>query len=48
MFVQTQDTPNPNSLKFLPGVQVVLIPAVFDFAKKLSHCLCKFYSLLGS
>ncbi|XP_046443053.1 NFU1 iron-sulfur cluster scaffold homolog, mitochondrial-like isoform X1 [Daphnia pulex] len=23
MFVQTQDTPNPNSLKFLPGVQVL-------------------------
>ncbi|XP_032792392.1 NFU1 iron-sulfur cluster scaffold homolog, mitochondrial [Daphnia magna] len=23
MFVQTQDTPNPNSLKFIPGVQVL-------------------------
>lgn len=23
MFIQTQDTPNPNSLKFLPGVQVL-------------------------
>jgi len=22
MFIQTQDTPNPNSVKFLPGVQV--------------------------
>lgn len=22
MFIQTQDTPNPNSLKFIPGVQV--------------------------
>ena len=22
MFIQTQDTPNPNSLKFLPGVPV--------------------------
>jgi len=22
MFIQTQDTPNPNSIKFLPGVQV--------------------------
>lgn len=27
MFIQTQDTPNPNSVKFLPGVQVsILIP----------------------
>lgn len=24
MFIQTQDTPNPNSLKFLPGVKVRL------------------------
>jgi len=23
MFIQTQDTPNPNSLKFLPGTQVL-------------------------
>jgi len=23
MFIQTQDTPNPNSLKFIPGVQVL-------------------------
>ena len=23
MFIQTQETPNPNSLKFLPGVQVL-------------------------
>ena len=23
MFIQTQDTPNPNSLKFVPGVQVL-------------------------
>lgn len=22
MFIQTQDTPNPNSVKFLPGVEV--------------------------
>ena len=23
MFIQTQDTPNPNSLKFLPGKDVL-------------------------
>lgn len=23
MFIQTQDTPNPNSLKFVPGVEVL-------------------------
>lgn len=27
MFIQTQDTPNPNSVKFLPGVQVsIFVP----------------------
>ncbi|XP_061673280.1 NFU1 iron-sulfur cluster scaffold homolog, mitochondrial [Syngnathoides biaculeatus] len=31
MFVQTQDTPNPNSLKFLPG-RVVLESGTMDFA----------------
>lgn len=25
MFIQTQETPNPNSLKFLPGVKVCTI-----------------------
>ncbi|BFZ17248.1 hypothetical protein BsWGS_20287 [Bradybaena similaris] len=30
MFIQTQDTPNPNSLKFIPGVQV-LESGTFDF-----------------
>lgn len=25
MFIQTQDTPNPNSLKFLPGVEVGIL-----------------------
>ena len=23
MFIQTQDTPNPNCLKFVPGVQIL-------------------------
>ncbi|KAG7480690.1 hypothetical protein MATL_G00059020 [Megalops atlanticus] len=31
MFIQTQDTPNPNSLKFLPG-RVVLEAGTMDFA----------------
>ncbi|XP_041362557.1 NFU1 iron-sulfur cluster scaffold homolog, mitochondrial-like [Gigantopelta aegis] len=30
MFIQTQDTPNPNSLKFIPGVPV-LEAGTFDF-----------------
>lgn len=31
MFVQTQDTPNPNSLKFLPGVKVLETGQTIDF-----------------
>nr|AAI50438.1 Hirip5 protein [Danio rerio] len=31
MFIQTQDTPNPNSLKFLPG-RAVLDSGTMDFA----------------
>lgn len=31
MFVQTQDTPNPNSLKFLPG-RIVLESGTMNFA----------------
>ncbi|XP_051759966.1 NFU1 iron-sulfur cluster scaffold homolog, mitochondrial [Ctenopharyngodon idella] len=31
MFIQTQDTPNPNSLKFLPG-RVVMESGTMDFA----------------
>ncbi|XP_030634795.1 NFU1 iron-sulfur cluster scaffold homolog, mitochondrial [Chanos chanos] len=31
MFIQTQDTPNPNSLKFLPG-RIVLDSGTMDFA----------------
>ncbi|XP_051509662.1 NFU1 iron-sulfur cluster scaffold homolog, mitochondrial-like isoform X2 [Myxocyprinus asiaticus] len=31
MFIQTQDTPNPNSLKFLPG-RMVLESGTMDFA----------------
>ncbi|VVC41192.1 Hypothetical protein CINCED_3A019712 [Cinara cedri] len=31
MFIQTQDTPNPNSVKFLPGVQVLEKGHTMDF-----------------
>jgi len=31
MFIQTQDTPNPNSVKFLPGVQVLEKGQTMDF-----------------
>lgn len=31
MFIQTQDTPNPNSLKFLPGVMVLEPGQTMDF-----------------
>ena len=35
MFIQTQDTPNPNSLKFIPGVPV-LEKGTMDFPTPLS------------
>ncbi|XP_071441308.1 NFU1 iron-sulfur cluster scaffold homolog, mitochondrial-like [Hetaerina americana] len=31
MFIQTQDTPNPNSLKFIPGVKVLENGQTMDF-----------------
>lgn len=31
MFIQTQDTPNPNSLKFLPGTKVLEPGQTLDF-----------------
>lgn len=31
MFIQTQDTPNPNSLKFIPGVKVLEPGQTMDF-----------------
>ncbi|KAL7289350.1 hypothetical protein TKK_0016718 [Trichogramma kaykai] len=33
MFIQTQDTPNPNSLKFIPGVEVLGAGQTRDFPK---------------
>ena len=35
MFIQTQDTPNPNSLKFIPGVPV-LENGTMDFPSHVS------------
>ncbi|MBN3300573.1 NFU1 protein, partial [Amia calva] len=38
MFIQTQDTPNPNSMKFLPGC-MVLESGTMDFAgPRDAHC----------
>lgn len=33
MFIQTQDTPNPDSLKFMPGVEVLGKGNTMDFPK---------------
>ncbi|CAG9857132.1 unnamed protein product [Phyllotreta striolata] len=39
MFIQTQDTPNPNSLKFLPGVNVLDNGQTMDFPNgQAAHC----------
>ncbi|KAJ2945553.1 hypothetical protein O0L34_g373 [Tuta absoluta] len=39
MFIQTQDTPNPNSLKFLPGCKVLEPGQTLDFPNiKAAHC----------
>ncbi|XP_015115272.1 NFU1 iron-sulfur cluster scaffold homolog, mitochondrial [Diachasma alloeum] len=39
MFIQTQDTPNPNSLKFLPGVPVMETGQTKDFPNATeSYC----------
>lgn len=39
MFIQTQDTPNPDSLKFLPGVSVLEKGQTMDFPTQAS-ALC--------
>lgn len=31
MFIQTQETPNPNSLKFIPGTKVLESGQTLDF-----------------
>lgn len=39
MFIQTQETPNPNSLKFLPGKQVLEQGQTMDFPNiQSAHC----------
>lgn len=39
MFIQTQDTPNPNSLKFIPGVPVLGEGCTKDFpSAKDAYC----------
>ncbi|XP_064556101.1 NFU1 iron-sulfur cluster scaffold homolog, mitochondrial [Drosophila montana] len=39
MFIQTQDTPNPESLKFLPGVDVLGKGNTYDFPSgSAAHC----------
>ncbi|XP_026846664.1 NFU1 iron-sulfur cluster scaffold homolog, mitochondrial [Drosophila persimilis] len=39
MFIQTQDTPNPDSLKFLPGVEVLGKGNTYDFPSgTAAHC----------
>ncbi|EDV95195.1 NFU1 iron-sulfur cluster scaffold homolog, mitochondrial [Drosophila grimshawi] len=39
MFIQTQDTPNPDSLKFLPGVEVLGKGNTYDFpSATAAHC----------
>ena len=35
MFIQTEETPNPNTLKFIPGVQV-LEEGTVEFKDKVS------------
>lgn len=39
MFIQTQETPNPNSLKFLPGCKVLESGQTLDFPNiGAAHC----------
>uniref|UniRef100_A0A1A9X1E5 NFU1 iron-sulfur cluster scaffold homolog, mitochondrial n=1 Tax=Glossina brevipalpis TaxID=37001 RepID=A0A1A9X1E5_9MUSC len=39
MFIQTQDTPNPDSLKFMPGVDVLGKGNTYDFPSvSAAHC----------
>jgi len=42
MFIQTQDTPNPNSLKFIPGV-----PVLESGTMNYSHAMSAHNSLLA-
>ena len=47
MFIQTEDTPNPNTLKFIPGVQV-LKEGTIEFKDKVSARSSNLASLIFS
>ena len=49
MFVQTQTTPNPNSLKFIPGKNVSLIGPIeiTEISKTNNELISKSLSILG-
>lgn len=46
MFIQTQDTPNPNSIKFLPGVRVLDDGQTRDFPNPMSSLNSQLAKLL--
>lgn len=45
MFIQTQDTPNPDSLKFLPGIDVLGKGSTMDFPS-VTNAFCSPLGLL--
>ena len=45
MFIQTEETPNPNTLKFIPGVQV-LKEGTFEFKDKASAKISNLANLI--
>ena len=45
MFIQTEDTPNPNTLKFIPGVQV-LEEGTYEFKDKDSSKISNLANLI--
>lgn len=51
MFIQTEDTPNPDALKFLPGSDISPLGPVFfntpDEAIKKSHLAAKLFHIEG-
>ena len=48
MFIQTEETPNPNAIKFLPGMEISIDPIFFnnfDEARAKSSLAAKIYSI---
>jgi len=43
MFIQTQDTPNPNSMKFLPGIEVSILNKKNGFGNLTTIILIKLF-----